>query len=85
MINFKNMHRLLNIPYVGGEFFKLGMVTNGLDYISGLNEVFSLLLKFTSLVSFGVFILLNYPRIKVRIAQITRGNKKSKNANNRKD
>ena len=82
MIKFKAMHRLLNIPYVGGEFFKLGMVTNGIDYISDLNEIFSLVLKFTSLISFGIFILLNAPRIKVRIAQIVRG-KKTRNVTNR--
>ena len=72
MIKFKTMHRLMNIPHIGGDFFKLGMITGIGEHIADLNEMLSLLLKLTSLISFAVFILLNYPRIRVRIAQISK-------------
>ena len=78
MIRFKDMHRLLNIPYVAGNYFSVGMITNLSQSIVNANELLSLVLKFTSLISFAIFILLNFHRIKVRIAQIFRKKNKKK-------
>ena len=83
MIKFKPMQRLIDIPYVGIQYFNLGMITNVGQAVCNANEVLSLVLKFTSLISFGVFILLNMPRIKVRIAQIKRSRRKKKRGNAR--
>ena len=71
------MHRLLNIPYIGGEYFNIAMITNAGGFTIGdANEILSFVLKLTSLISFGVFVLLNWPRVKVRLAQIRKKKKR---------
>jgi len=53
-------------------YFSFGFVIVSFVNLIELNNALSIVLKFTGLISFCVYMLLNYPRIKVRIKNIFR-------------
>lgn len=67
----KEVEEMAEIDHSNGRpWLLLGFIVGIFDNLAELDTVLGLLIKLSSLVSFAIFVFLNYPRIRVRFRQI---------------